>query len=330
MSYTPLHIHTEYSLLDGAIRVKPLVKYLKQVGIKSCSITDHGWCAGAVAFYKECKKGGIKPLLGVEAYTTLDPDGQDKTNKDLWHRDNMHMVLLAKDNEGWSGILQLASEAALDNFYYKPRIYLPKLERLSGHVVATSACLGGVLSKNLWFKEDHYGRVQKCVDESNLAADMADQLASYFPGDFYLELQDWEDGTNKNTAFIQYLLQLGEKTGLPFVITSDAHYITKEDHKTHELLMAMQLKISVEEYRNDISQFKYGNYFYVKTPEEMLESARHLGREDAYHNTNKIADKCNVSLTLGKYQIPEFNITEMEDYDDFLNWHKERNTRSTG
>lgn len=325
MSYTPLHLHTQYSLLDGANLIPDLMVYLKEHGMTSCAITDHGWMAGVVDFYKQCKKNDIKPLIGVEAYVTDDEDDQENEQKT---RDNAHLILIAKNQEGYAGLLRLCSEAALRNFYYKPRIYRDKLRGLRGNVIATTACLGGVVSKRLNYELDNYGRVQNVSDPDGAAKKIIAWYQEVFQEDFYLEIQDWPDETKHQQTYNDHILDVGRAMGVPFVITSDAHYLKQEDYKLHELLMALQLKTTLDKYQ-DKEEMKYGPHFYVKTPEEMLEAAKRWNCEEAFHNTNAIAEKCNVDIELGVYKPPVFKIEEADDYEDFKQWAAQREVRTS-
>jgi DNA polymerase-3 subunit alpha len=317
--FTHLHLHTQYSLLDGAILIPDLMEYLKSLGMTSCAITDHGWMAGAVDFYKTAKKHGIKPIIGVEAYITEDEDNKEKDKA----RDNMHMVLLAKDNIGYSKLLQTVSNAALNNFYYKPRISKQNLKELSGHVIATTACLGGIVAKKLEFEKDQYGRATHCHDPQGLIEKEIDFYRQIFQDDLYLELQVWNSGDNYQPVFNKFIKQTGKNLQMPFVLTADAHYLKQGDEKLHEMLMAMQLKMTVEDYREN-SEMLYGPHFYVGSPEEMLRRAQSIDCEEAYYNTNKISEACNIDIKLGQYQEPIFNIEETDDYNDFLAWKKNR------
>lgn len=324
-SFTHLHLHTQYSLLDGANMVSDLVSHLKANDMTSCAITDHGWMAGAIDFYKACTKEKIKPLIGVEAYVTDDEDGLPNEKKT---RDNMHMVLIAKDNIGYSRLMQTVSKAALNNFYYKPRISKENLRALGGHVIATSACLGGIIAKRLHFDKDAYGRATEVRDEDSRISQEVDYYLDIFGDDFYLELQGWDSGDHFQPTYNRYLLEFGKERKLPFVLTADAHYLKLEDEKLHELLMAMQMKMTVESYKEN-SEMLYGPHFYVAEPAEMLKRAQIIGCEESYYNTQVIADKCNVEIELGKYQEPIFKIEETEDYDDFLRWKSTRADNTT-
>lgn len=313
MSFVHLHCHTEHSILDGAIRIPELVQKVVEYGMTACSISDHGYMGGAVKFYKECRKNGIKPIIGCEAYCTWDTDGIEDNKEKT--RDNYHLVLLAKNNQGYKDLLLLTSEAILDNFYYKPRISIPKLSILKGNVIATSACLGGFPGQLAIWNEE----TKQYTDPDNRVRDGILEISSLFEeGDFYLELQDWDDGTGRQPALNELLLEIGEKTGLPFVITTDAHYLNQEDSELHQIMMAMQFGQKLDQYLK--GGMVYGPHFWLKLPDMMLQSAKKLGCEEAYWNTGKIADRCLVELELGKYQQPTFNPKEAEDWEEYLEW----------
>lgn len=297
-------------MLDGAILVPDLVKKCKSLGMKACAITDHGFMGGVVDFYKKCKAEDIKPLLGIEAYITDDPDGTENKT-----RDNMHMILIAKDNVGYSRLLELESKAALSNFYYKPRISKQNLTYLSGHVIATSACLAGVLASKSEFSLDMQERATNAELKPEGVVDL-DFYLNTFGDNFYLEIQGWEDGTYFQTQYNKLILEVGKAKGVPVVITADAHYLDLEDHDLHKLLMAMQLKMNLQDYKEK-SELQYGPYFYLANPTEMRDRAIKIGLEEAADNTNKIAEICDVELKLGKYEIPLYPIEDELDYEDF-------------
>lgn len=320
MSYIPLHIHSEYSLLDGAIQFPSLVKYLQELGITSCAITDHGWMGGVVEFYKKCKKAKIKPLLGIEAYVTQDED--DLPEEIQKTRDNNHIVLIAKDNIGLKILYKLISEAVTHNFYYKPRIYRPKLEQLSGHCIVTTACLKGDLASRCHFQENNYGGITKVSSNPGFNS-LLKWYRERFEKDFYLEFQDWDDETHKQREYNSFITQTAAYTGLPLVITSDAHYLKKEDHELHKMLMAMQFKMTLDKYKES-DMMQYGPHFYIKTPEEMVQSCTRWNCPEACKNTLEIAEKCNTEIEIGKYEYPEFDITEMEDYEEFLSYRSKQ------
>lgn len=318
-NFAHLHLHSEQSLLDGAIKIKDLAPHCKKLGLKACGISDHGVMSGVIEFYKECKKNEIKSIFGIEAYITADPDGLPK---EKCTRDNHHCLLIAKDNIGYQKLLEVSSHAALHNFYYKPRITKENLRALRGHVIATTGCLGGWLPSLLNFRTDAQGRAAEVVDGNKRAELAFNYFLDIFGEDLYLELQVWDDGNRFQPVYNEWLLEFGDRRGLPFVITADAHYLAPEDVHLHEMLMAMQLGMTVEEYKNS-GDLQYGPYFYVASPEEMLERARSINCEEAFYNVGKIVKQCNVDITLGEYEFPDYDITQEEDYDDFLVWKQQ-------
>ena len=321
-TFCHLHVHTEHSLLDGAIKIPELIQKIKEYGMNACSISDHGYMGGVIKFYKECKKNNIIPLIGIEVYCTDDPDDIED-NKDKT-KDNYHMVLIAKNTQGYKDLLRLSSEAMFHNFYYKPRIYIPKLEILKGNVVATTACLASFISKYAEWNED----TKQYIDKEERALNKTKEIASLFKeGDFYLELQDWDDGSGRQPAYNELLLEIGEKLNLPFVITTDAHYLNEEDNELHKIMMAMQFGQKLEEYLK--GDMVYGPHFWIKPPEMMLASAKKLGCEEAFWNTAKIVDKCkNVEIELNKYYQPTFKIELAEDYKEYLEWKQNNDKRN--
>lgn len=279
--------------------------------MSSVAITDHGYMHGVIEFYKTCKKEDIRPCIGVEAYLTNDEDGiEDNKFKT---RDNYHCILLAKNNDGLSTLYSLVNNAALFNFYYKPRVSINNLKNvdLSG-LIATSACLGGMISKQGTFDEGN----KSFIDTNGDAVRMLGLLKDLFGGDFYAEIQDnpefWEQA-----AYNEWLVPIAKQEGIPLVITSDAHFLTKEDKDLHNIVMAQQMKKTVEEYSCDEDGMAYGEGHYIRSSDEMLEAALKYKAEEAFYNTTEIAKKCNVEITLGKYQIPFFDITQEEDYEEF-------------
>lgn len=318
MSFTHLHLHTEYSLMDGAIRIRDLVPYIKENGMMACGITDHGSLGGIIKFYQECRKADIKPLLGCEFYLTENAD--DLPNKEK-EKDNYHAVIIAKNNKGYQGLLKLSSEAYLRNFYYKPRVNIDKLGILRGNVVCLSACLAGFLTRRATFDAER----REWFDSTNEVQVMYERMCSLLnKEDIYLELQDWDDGTGIQPAWNNFLLSFGGKNNTDnFVITTDAHFLTKKDHKYHELMMALQFGTTLDRYRAS-SSMKYGDWPWVKPPEMMMESAKRLGCEIAYHNTNKIAEQCSVEIELGVWKPPTFDPTQAKDYEEFLAWKEQQ------
>lgn len=321
-NFVHLHLHTQHSLLDGAVLIPKLAEHLVEQKMTACAITEHGWMPSVIDFYKEMNKVGIKPLLGVEAYITedLDDSPQERLN-----RDNYHMILIAKDDIGYERLLEAVSQASMHNFYYKPRIFIDNLQALGGHVIATTACLAGVLSRKLIFKKDQFERALTCEDETGAAERMLKSFQKIFGEDLYLEVQVWDDGSHFQPVYNEYIKQISPRLDIPMVLTADCHYIKEEDHKLHELLMAMQLKMTVEEYRATPGM-QYGSFFYVASSEEMLKRAERINCPTSYYNTQRIADKCNVKIELGKYRMPAFDIKSAPDYPNFLKWKEQHDS----
>lgn len=318
--FAHLHVHTQASLLDSIIRSPELITHLKEIGISACAITDHGVMSGVIEFYKcstnskDGTKGGIKPLLGVEAYLTTDQDTFDpKANK---IRDNHHLVLIAKNKVGYVELLELVSEAALNNFYYKPRINIDKLFRLAGNVFVTTACLGGVLTAHSKW------------DGKSFTKDSTDQTLRFLCSlagkeNVFLELQDWDDGSGKQPAWNNFLLDLSQEHCMDTVITTDAHFLKEQDFEIHELTMAMQLKKNLTQYRED-NVLRYGPSFWIKPPEMMLASAKKIGCEASFWNTGKIADLCEpIKIEFGLDRNPVYVPSDSDDYKEFLLWRRQ-------
>ena len=285
MAFVHLHVHTEYSLLDGACRIKKLVERVKELGQTSVAITDHGVMYGVIDFYKACKAAGIKPILGCEVYVA------PRTMKDRIHgvdNENRHLVLLCENETGYRNLSYMVSQGFTQGFYVKPRIDMDLLRQHSEGLIALSACLGGEIPRQLL--EDDY----------DTAKEKALELAEIFgPDRFYLELQD--HGIRKQRRVNQGILRLARETGLPLVVTNDAHYLRKEDNELHDVLLCIQTGKTMED--PDRMRFQT-DQFYLKSEEEL----RPLFEEvpEAFDNTVKIAERCNVEITFGTYHLPEF------------------------
>lgn len=313
--FVHLHTHTVYSILDGIIKLDSLCTRVKELNMPAIAITDHGNLHGAIEFYKAAKKAEIKPIIGCEVYVTVDPDGMQK-GKDDFIRDNHHLVLLAQNEIGLKNLFWMISNANLRNFYYKPRININTLATYSNGLIATSACLGGLVAKRLLYTPE----CKTVSDPDGNAESMAKYLQTTFPGRFYLELQDHENSWEQN-KYNEYLLGLGRRLEIPFIITTDAHYLNREDYETHQFIMAQQFKKTLEEYKADDKMY-YGSDFYIRPPTEMKALAEKWNCLQAYDNTLNIAEQCNVEIELGKYKMPDFDVTQTKDYQDFLKWKK--------
>lgn len=246
--FVHLHVHTEYSLLDGANRVVPLVEKAKEMGMDSIAITDHGVMYGVIDFYKACKKAGIKPILGCEVYTAARSRFDRDARLDA---DQGHLVLLAKNNTGYKNLMKLVSTAFIDGFYYKPRVDFPLLQEHHEGLIALSACLAGDIPRAL--AEHRY----------DSAKELALRFQSIFgQGNFYLELQ--QNGIEEQMLVNQQLMKLSRETGIPLVATNDVHYLNKEDARAQEILICIQTAKTIED--EDRMQFSTDE-LYLKSPE---------------------------------------------------------------
>ena len=287
MSFVHLHVHSEYSLLDGACRVEGLMERVKELGQTAVAITDHGVMYGCIDFYKAAKAAGVKPIIGCEVYVARRGMGDRVYGVD---NDPYHLVLLCKDRTGYENLCYLVSEAFIHGFYGKPRVDLALLEAHHEGLIALSACLAGGVSQYL-MEQDYAG-----------AKAYAENLARIFGEDnFYLELQD--HGIPEQRAVNQGVLRLARETGLPLVVTNDAHYLRREDAKIHDVLLCIQTGKTVD----DENRMKFQTEeFYIKSEEELKRSFP--GLEEAFSNTQAIADRCNLGFTFHEYHLPSFPV----------------------
>ena len=299
MSFVHLHVHTEFSLLDGACRIKDLPKVVKEMGQTACAITDHGVMYGVIDFYRACKAEGIKPIIGCEVYVT--PRGRSRFDKQHeFDAESRHLVLLCENEIGYRNLSYMVSMAWTEGFYIRPRIDMQLLREHSEGLIALSACLAGEIPRRL--------RNGEYENAKSYALELADIFG---PERFYLELQD--HGIREQVEVNRLLLRMHQETGLPLVCTNDAHYLRKEDAEAHDILMCIQTGKTVD----DESRMRYEpQNFYLRSEEEM--QALFSGYEDALENTAKIADMCNVEFTFGKYHLPEFKLPEGYDSPSYL------------
>ncbi|MDO5153551.1 MAG: DNA polymerase III subunit alpha [Eubacteriales bacterium] len=289
MSFAHLHVHTEYSLLDGACRIDGLMDRIKEVGQTAVAITDHGVMYGCIDFYKAAKAAGIKPIIGCEVYVAR------RGMADRIHgidNDPYHLVLLCENRTGYENLCYLVSEAFIHGFYGKPRVDLALLEKHHEGLIALSACLAGAIPQYL-IEEDYTS-----------AKEYALKLAELFgEGNFYLELQD--HGIDEQRPVNQGILRLARETGLPLVVTNDAHYLRKEDAKMQDVLLCIQTGKTVD----DQNRMKFQTEeFYIKSEDELR--ALFPGCDEAFENTVKIADRCNLEFTFHEYHLPSFPVPE--------------------
>ena len=289
MSFVHLHLHSEYSLLDGACRIDGLMDRVKELGQTAVAITDHGVMYGCIDFYKAAKAAGIKPIIGCEVYVarrgmTDRVHGQDN--------DPYHLVLLCENRKGYENLCYLVSEAFIHGFYGKPRVDLELLAQHHEGLIALSACLAGAIPQYL-MQEDY-----------DSAKNYALRLASIFgEGNFFLELQD--HGIDEQRPVNQGVQRLARETGLPLVVTNDAHYLRREDAKMQDVLLCIQTGKTVD----DTNRMKFQTEeFYVKSEEELR--SLFPGLDEAFENTVKIADRCNLEFTFHEYHLPAFPVPE--------------------
>ncbi|XPV75993.1 MAG: DNA polymerase III subunit alpha [Desulfovibrio sp.] len=298
--FVHLHCHTEYSLLDGAIRVKDLCQRAKDLGMPAVAITDHGNMFGAITFYMTAMSMGIKPIVGCEVYVSEGSMHKKEVGKARYH-----LVLLAKNQKGYKNLCKLVTKANLEGFYYKPRVDLDLLREHSEGLIALSACLAGEVPRKLMNEGLEAG-----IETAKIYSEI-------FPGDFYLELQD--NGLEIQTKLNDLLIQTAEATGLPMVATNDCHYLDAEDYEAHDILLAIGTGNTIHDekrFRMDTDQL------YYKTPEEMERAFAHV--PDAIANTQRIAERCNLEIELGNYYFPIYELPEgMTLTDEFHRLCKE-------
>ena len=297
MAFVHLHNHSEYSLLDGACRLEPFVKTVKEMGMDAVAVTDHGAMYSAVDFYKLCKKYGVKPIIGCEVYVA--PNSRFDKNGEL-DRANYHMVLLCENNTGYKNLAQILSQAWIEGFYNKPRIDDSLLESHHEGLICLSACLAG--------------EIPRLISSGNIEG--ARKKAIYYnelfgQGNFYLELQNHNIDMEANVA--EHLIKISEQTGIPLVMTNDCHYIKKEDSYLHQILLCIQTNHTMSD--PDKMEFTTDE-FYLKSEQEM----RSLFPEcpQAADNTVEIAERCNVEFEFGKTKLPHFEVPDNLDHFEYF------------
>jgi DNA polymerase-3 subunit alpha len=292
--FSHLHLHTQYSLLDGAIRVDELFPKVLELGMKNVAMTDHGNLFGAVDFYEKAKKHGVKPIFGCETYVA--PDRLDKTE-----RRSHHLILLARDQVGWKNLSYLNSMGFLEGFYYSPRIDKKILRDHSQGLIASSACLGGEIAQAL----------------TRRGLDAAEQVAREFEsifgeGNFFLEMM--ANGLPEQVEVNEKIIELSKKTGLPTIATNDCHYLNRKDARAHEILMCVQQKRTVK----DDKRLQHStDAYYLRSPSEMNELFKHWPQ--ALENAARIGDLCNVTFELGKNTyLPRFQVPEGQSAESYV------------
>src|SRR5262252_2237115 len=282
--FTHLHLHTAYSLLDGAIRLPELFPKILAQGMKTVAVTDHGNMFGAIDFYKQAKDAGVKPIFGCETYVSAT-DRKDRTN-----RRNFHLVLIARNNEGYKNLSYLNSMGFLEGFYYHPRIDKDILRQRSKGLIGLSACLGGELAQALM----KHGE--------DKAVEVAEEYASIFEsGHFYLEVQP--NGLPEQEQVNDSWRRVSKKTGIPLVGTNDCHYVNRADARAHEILMCIQQGKTVHDERK--LHHKVDAY-YIKSPAEM--NAFFHDVPEAMENAAMVGKECKVDLSLGQLYLPKYKV----------------------
>jgi DNA polymerase-3 subunit alpha len=292
--FTHLHVHTEYSLLDGMCHIPQLVLKARDLGMDTLAITDHGAMYGVIEFYQAAREAGIKPIIGCEIY--IAPGS--RLSRNAGDRNNFHLILLAKDQTGYQNLIQLTTRAHLDGFYYRPRVDKELLEQYNQGLVALSACLAGEIPQLIL-----NGRYEE-----------AKQAALWYKqtfGDFYLEIM--RHPIPELESVNKHLIQMGNELALPLVATNDTHYINREDASAHDLLLCIGTNTSI----HDEKRIKMaGEFFYLRSPQEMAELYQDIPQ--ALENTERIAAMCNLDLEFGRLHLPEIELPEGKSADDYL------------
>ena len=299
MNFTHLHVHTEYSLLDGSSKIKELPARAKELGMDSLAITDHGVMYGVIDFYRACKAAEIKPIIGCEVYVA---PGSRFDKEAIGQGDDRyyHLVLLAEDNTGYSNLMKIVSRGFTEGFYYKPRVDYEVLEKYHEGIIALSACLAGEVARDI--TRDNY-------EEAKKAALHYEDI--FGKDNFFLELQD--HGIPAQRLVNQELMRMSRETGIELVCTNDIHYTYAEDAEAHDLLLCLQTGKKV----TDTDRMRYeGGQYYCKSPEEMAELFPYAPQ--ALENTYRIAQRCNVEIEFGKTKLPKYEVPEGFDSWTYL------------
>jgi DNA polymerase-3 subunit alpha len=297
MAFTHLHVHTEYSLLDGAAQIDRVIARAKELGMHSLAITDHGTMFGVVEFYEKAIKAGIKPIIGCEVYTAA----RSRFDKEAaYDKSQGHLVLLAKDEEGYKNLIKVVSAAYKEGFYYKPRVDHELLRGHSKGIIALSACLAGKVQSELL--GGNYANAKK---------EALTLLDIYGEGNFYLELQD--QGLPEEQKIFPEMLKLSAETGIPLVATNDVHYVNKTDAKSHDILLCIQTAKRL----SDVDRMRFPNEeFYLKSEQEMRNIFAQV--PEAIDNTQKIAEQCNFDFNFKELHIPDFDVPQGKTKESFL------------
>lgn len=295
--FTHLHVHTEYSLLDGSAKIKELVERVKELGMNSIAITDHGAMYGAIDFYKAAKETGIKPIIGCEVYVA-NGSRLVKDNKNAYQY--THLVLLAENNEGYQNLIKLVSYGFIDGFYYKPRIDKELLKKYHKGIIASSACIAGAVARDI-LTVSYEKAKQTALEYQEIFGE----------GNYFLELQD--HGLKEQKIVNEALRKIHTETGIPMICSNDSHYIYKEDNIPHDILLCIQTGKTV----HDENRMRYeGGQYYVKSIDEMYDLFPK--DKEALENTQRIADRCNVEFVFHDLKLPRFDVPEGKTAKQYL------------
>ena len=299
MNFVHLHVHTEYSLLDGSNKIKEYVARVKELGMNSAAITDHGVMYGVIDFYREARAQGIKPILGCEVYVAPGSrfDKEAGSGDDRYH----HLVLLAENNKGYQNLMKIVSIGFTEGFYYKPRVDKEILRKYHEGIIATSACLAGEVQRNV---------LRGMYEEACKSAGEYEEI--FGKGNFFLELQD--HGLPEQKQVNQALLRMSRELHIELVATNDIHYTYAEDVKPHDILLCLQTGKRLSD--EDRMRYEGGQYF-VKSPEEMAQLFPYALQ--ALENTQKIADRCNVEIEFGVTKLPKYDVPDGYTSWEYLN-----------
>ena len=291
MSFAHLHVHTEYSLLDGSNKIKECVARVKELGMNSVAITDHGCMFGVIDFYRAARAQGIKPILGCEVYVA--PGSRfDKEAVGSGDDRYYHLVLLAENDEGYHNLMKIVSRGYTEGYYYKPRVDLELLREFHEGIIALSACLAGEVQKNI---------TRGMYSEGRAAALRYEEI--FGKGNFFLELQD--HGIPEQQTVNQALMRMSQETGIELVATNDIHYTYAEDARAHDILLCIQTGKKLA----DEDRMRYeGGQYYIKSEEEMKKLFPYALQ--ALENTQKIADRCQVEIEFGVTKLPKYDVPD--------------------
>ncbi len=298
MAFTHLHVHTEYSLLDGSSKIKELLPRAKELGMDSLAITDHGVMYGVIDFYKKAREVGIKPILGCEIYVAPGSrfDREFSKGEDRYY----HLVLLAENDQGYKNLMKIVTRGFTEGYYYRPRVDYEVLEEYHEGIIALSACLAGEIPNKI-LKDDYEAAKEAAIRMQNIFGE----------NNFFLELQD--HGIRQQTQVNTTIMRMSKELGMPMVVTNDVHYIKEEDAVPHDLLLCIQTGKLV----TDEDRMRYeGGQYYLKSEEEMKKLFPYA--LEAIENTHRIAERCNVEIVFGEQKVPKYDVPEGYDAESYL------------